>query len=719
MRSNIFAVVVTAVCAMLPIMVLAAPTVTIYTDADTYQSGDTIEVSLSAENDAEAMSVAVYVGLILPNGDIWSTQYDGWRHTIEPWIPDIYVPAWFEMSRVPFWTFELPCAAPPIGQEGQYYFASVLTYPGTFEYVNMASLAPFAVGAAASDYYVNGQLGDDSNDGSQDAPWKTITHALASVEGSQDNPVTIHVAAATYAASTNGETFPLNMKSWVSVVGEGRETTILDAQEAAYHVIHCSSVNHLAIKRLTITGGKASGPEVADKSGGGIFCSESSPTIENNTITGNSADGDGGGISCWDNSPATIENNTIAGNSAGWGGGISCTNNSSPTFENNTITGNSALWGGGGIACSRGSATFEDNTVAGNNAQYGGGMYCEDTAAAILRNSIEDNTAVSYGGGVCCYFAWPTIDNNAIRGNTAYGGGGVYVEQCSPFVSNNTIEGNSAYSGGGIQCLIDASANVSNNAITGNSAYYSGGGMDCNLSSPTINNNLITGNTAHWDYGGQGGGISCDCYSSPTVKNNTISGNRAAEGGGISCSYYSSPAIENNTISDNIAEFGYGANGGAIYCWYCSPMIKNNVLARNSTDFGGGIYCCEDTSPIVVNNTIVGNTANEQGGGICCRYGGSATITDCIIWGNGRGDLYDCSATYCCIQDHDAGEGNIHEDPMFVSGPLGDYYLHPDSRCIDAGSRSASTAGLADRTTQADGTPDTGTVDMGYHYPIE
>jgi len=55
---------------------------------------------------------------------------------------------------------------------------------------------------------------------------------------------------------------------------------------------------------------------------------------------------------------------------------------------------------------------------------------------------------------------------------------------------------------------------------------------------------------------------------------------------------------------------------------------------------------------------------------------------------------------------------------MFVEGPFGDHYLHPDSLCIDAGSQSTEEAGLSDRTTQADSTPDTGTVDMGYHYPI-
>lgn len=63
-------------------------------------------------------------------------------------------------------------------------------------------------------------------------------------------------------------------------------------------------------------------------------------------------------------------------------------------------------------------------------------------------------------------------------------------------------------------------------------------------------------------------------------------------------------------------------------------------------------------------------------------------------------------------------DGNLYGDPMYVSGPFGDFYLDPQSPCIDAGRRSAFDAGVSDRTTQSDGTPDTGVVDMGYHYPI-
>ncbi|MBN1593658.1 MAG: hypothetical protein JW941_10495, partial [Candidatus Coatesbacteria bacterium] len=139
-----------ALCAILAGSVLATglaaagPIISIYTDAYFYNYGYTIEVSLSAQNDEAAMPVDVYVGILLPDGEIWSTQWDRWRHQIEPWVPNIYVPAWFEMPRAPYWTFDLPCDEPPIEDEGDYAFAALLTYPGTFDWVCNASLAPFS-----------------------------------------------------------------------------------------------------------------------------------------------------------------------------------------------------------------------------------------------------------------------------------------------------------------------------------------------------------------------------------------------------------------------------------------------------------------------------------------------------------------------------------------------------------------------------------------------
>ncbi|MBN1592540.1 MAG: SUMF1/EgtB/PvdO family nonheme iron enzyme, partial [Candidatus Coatesbacteria bacterium] len=131
-------------------VVHGGPIITIYTDSDTYEEGDTIEVSLSAENLDEAMSVAVYVGLIDPDGDIYTYQIAGWSDRIEPWIPEIWVPCPFTMHRTPYWRLDVPCSMPPIGNDGDYAFAAVLMYPETSDWVCNASLAPFSFDAGPS-----------------------------------------------------------------------------------------------------------------------------------------------------------------------------------------------------------------------------------------------------------------------------------------------------------------------------------------------------------------------------------------------------------------------------------------------------------------------------------------------------------------------------------------------------------------------------------------
>jgi hypothetical protein len=54
------------------------------------------------------------------------------------------------------------------------------------------------------------------------------------------------------------------------------------------------------------------------------------------------------------------------------------------------------------------------------------------------------------------------------------------------------------------------------------------------------------------------------------------------------------------------------------------------------------------------------------------------------LWNNGD-DLYNCSATFSCIEDIDSGTGNIHMDPMFFDADSNDFHLWYSSPCIDAG----------------------------------
>jgi hypothetical protein len=124
---------------------------------------------------------------------------------------------------------------------------------------------------------------------------------------------------------------------------------------------------------------------------------------------------------------------------------------------------------------------------------------------------------------------------------------------------------------------------------------------------------------------------------------------------------------------------------------YCvsssSPTVTNCVVHHNPA--WGGIYCVGG-SAVIRNNTIV----NNSGGGISFS-GGSPSISNCIVWGNGN-DLDGCSATYSCIEDNDSGQGNIHSNPHFVYEPNNNYHLRFNSPCIDTGDSNVVEANETD-----------------------
>jgi len=331
------------------------------------------------------------------------------------------------------------------------------------------------------------------------------------------------------------------------------------------------------------------------------------------------------------------------------------------------------------------------------------GIYCSNSSPTITNCTIEGNTAKSHGGGIyCIYDSNPAITNCTIADNTAY-----------------------FYDGGGIYCSYRSSPTITNCTITGNTAKGGGGGIYCHSSAaPTITNCAITGNRAV-----NGGGIYCRSGSNPTITNCTIADNTAyLYGGGIYSSIYSgsNPTITNCTIADNTAYY----YGGGIYCHRGAPTITNCTITGNTAEesHGGGIYC-SGSDPTITNCTVTGNSAVAgYGGGIYCAYNSKPTITNCILWADTPDEVYVVSGKpvvrYSNVQGGYPGRGNIDADPLWVSGPLGDFYLSQreagqpeDSPCVDAGKGKAKKLGLKKTTTRTDGKKDKKRVDMGYHYP--
>ena len=239
-----------------------------------------------------------------------------------------------------------------------------------------------------------------------------------------------------------------------------------------------------------------------------------------------------------------------------------------------------------------------------------------------------------------------------------------------------------------------------------------------------------------------GGGILCYA-GSPTISNCVISGNFSRLGGGIYCSINTSPIIANCTIRDNSASYG----GGGLASYYGSPAISNCAITGNSADYTGGGIFCSYSSATITSCTVSANSANNSGGGITCAHESDTTIANCILWGNVAADGHEIAVIMTSLpstltvrhSDVQGGSGEAYveagctldmdgtctdQDPLFVSGPLHDYYLSQvaagqaaDSPCVDAGSDTAVNLGLDGLTTRTDGVGDAGTVDMGYHSP--
>jgi parallel beta-helix repeat protein len=293
-------------------------------------------------------------------------------------------------------------------------------------------------------------------------------------------------------------------------------------------------------------------------------------------------------------------------------------------------------------------------------------------------------------------------------------GGGVWIESCSVLIRNCRIANNYCHnenlngSGGGI--FVNSSTNtiIEYCHIVQNTGDNGGGvcvGQNCFT---TIRHNLIE---ANWTYS-SAGGIYVSANAESEIHDNVIVGNHANGifgGGGINLwsatwMYGTFSYVYNNLIVDNTAS----SSGGGIYHRYESSILYNNTIVDNQAVQGGGIYVLTfpDLPPVIYNSIVWGNSAPT----------GSQIYLDPLVGST-------ANVSYCDVQGGWPGAGNFSDDPLFVTGPQGEYYLSQiaagqasQSPCVDVGDPSSALVG---GTTRTDEVPDEGVVDLGYHYPVE
>ncbi|MDF0555166.1 DUF1565 domain-containing protein [Kamptonema sp. UHCC 0994] len=278
--------------------------------------------------------------------------------------------------------------------------------------------------------YVSVSAGSDTGgNGSDRAPFKSITRALSAAEPN----TTILLGPGTYSTQT-GETFPLILKPNVTIQGDpnSRGQNIL-IQGGGQFLSPTSAGQNIAI--LAADGAGITGVTVTNPNyrGYGLWIESSSPTVANNTFTGNTHDG----ISVVGNSRPMVRGNYFSKNGAN---GITIFGNSQGEIRDNTFENT-----GFGINIAQHATPI----LIGNRITFNkDGIVVQASARPVLRgNYIERNQR---DGIVAIAHSLPDLGtsaepgSNVIRNNGRYDINSTGTSEIIPaygnqLVSNRTV----------------------------------------------------------------------------------------------------------------------------------------------------------------------------------------------------------------------------------------------------------------------------------------
>jgi parallel beta-helix repeat protein len=390
---------------------------------------------------------------------------------------------------------------------------------------------------------------------------------------------TVYVHAGTYQ-----EHVIVNKR--INLVGEGRETTIIDALGSGDIVrITADGVN---VSGFTITG---SGPISGDS---GIELDN----VRDCRVFDVNASGNGKyGIFFVSSSNCIVEDNIVHSNG---GNGIRVVTSSNNTIENNDVSDN---WGGIYLMDSSHNNTVMENNVTFNK---GDAMYLDSSS----RNTIENNI-VSDNNGTSVSFIFSSyniVRNNTHSGNT---GSGYYIDRSNNNIisgnrpSNNTITGNHVSNSTtfGIYLISSQDHNISGNEFINSGISLRGYELKEFDSHDISNDNMVNGKPLYFykyldqeDIDGLSAGqlFLIDCTN--VVLKNLIINNTAVA---ISITYSSNITVIDNNVSNN--------KRGIELISSTQCNVKNNMAVLNEF---GGIELRSSSYNNLSNNNVSDNNAN-------------------------------------------------------------------------------------------------------------
>lgn len=293
---------------------------------------------------------------------------------------------------------------------------------------------------------------DTSGNGSEAAPFRSLTHALSVATGE----TTILLRTGTYSED-NGERFPIKMKPGVVIQGDpstkGQSIVIQGGGDYVSRTSARQNITILGADRAALAGVTVTN---ANPRGYGLWLESSSPLVADNTFTVNTHDG----ISVVGNGAPLIRNNEFASNGAN---GITVYGSSTPEIRNNVFENT-----GFGINVAEKAAPL----IVGNQiVRNKDGVVLQEQTRAVLRNNlIAENQRY---GLVAIAQAQPDLGQasqpggNTFRGNGRWAVSVAATSETVPAFGNqlarDRVDGSLDYAG-----TVQPSSSVQRTATAGN-----------------------------------------------------------------------------------------------------------------------------------------------------------------------------------------------------------------------------------------------------------
>lgn len=360
----------------------------------------------------------------------------------------------------------------------------------------------------------------DTNDSAGDGP--CTLRAAAEQANFTGGTQAIFLPAGTITVDTTMITLGSAGLGTLTITGQGVGNSIISGGNTAPRVFNKTNATNLTISEVTMSGGR-------DTANGGFINNNSvtgSLTLRNCTLSGNQITNNGvgggavgGGMAA--GAMTTIDNCTITGNSApdyaaavgSWG----TLNILNSTISNNTLT--NAGGQAGGAVWTEGILNITNSTFSSNSggaAAGGGAIYVSSTAnVTITGSTFTSNTSPNAGGAIYqATNSFITVTNTTFTDNTSTNAGGaIYIvggatgtadfDKCT-FLRNISDGGGGLAINSGDITMVNTTFSENESLVSGGAVATEGtGNVDVTIRQSTIaNNECRTGGL-----GGDGGGI--------------------------------------------------------------------------------------------------------------------------------------------------------------------------------------------------------------------